>query len=95
LLLLFGVVTARITPDLPLLEFYRNNPTLLTERVEWLNFDSSYTNRFEEQVYQLCRKSTVQDVSAFLELGYDAVEGIFHRRAKKRRRHAGRNRSVS
>jgi ribosomal protein S18 acetylase RimI-like enzyme len=33
LLLLFGVVTARITPDLPLLEFYRNNPTLLSGRL--------------------------------------------------------------
>lgn len=59
-----------------------------TERAEWLNFDSSYTKRFEEHVYQLCRKSTIQDVSTFLELGYDAVEGIFQRRAKKRRRHA-------
>jgi transposase len=66
-----------------------------TERVEWLNFDSSYTKRFEEHVYQLCRKSTVQDVSSFLELGYDAVEGIFQRRAKKRRRHARPSRSVS
>ena len=59
-----------------------------TERVEWLNFDSSYTKRFEEQVYKLCRKSTVQDVSVFLELGYDAVEGIFQRWAKKRRQRA-------
>jgi len=66
-----------------------------TERVEWMNFDSSYTKRFEEHVYQLCRKSTVQDVSAFLELGYDAVEGIFQRRAKKRRRHGKSSRSVS
>jgi transposase len=66
-----------------------------TERVEWLNFDSSYTKRFEEHVYQLCRTSTVQDVSAFLELGYDAVEGIFQRWAKKRRRRARRSRSAS
>ena len=66
-----------------------------TERVEWLNFDSSYTKRFEEHVYQLCRKSTVQDTSTFLELGYDAVEGIFQRWAKKRRRHVRRNPSVS
>jgi len=66
-----------------------------TERVEWLNFDSSYTKRFEEHVYQLCRKSTVQDVSAFLELGYDAVEGIFQRWAKKRRRRARRSPSAS
>jgi transposase len=66
-----------------------------TERVEWLNFDSSYTQRFEEHVYQLCRKSTVQDVSTFLDLGYDAVEGIFQRWAKKRRRRARRSPSGS
>lgn len=66
-----------------------------TERVEWMNFDSSYTKRFEEHVYQLCRKSTVQDVSAWLGLGYDAVEGIFQRRAKKRRRHGRPNPSAS
>lgn len=66
-----------------------------TERVEWLNFDSSYTKRFEEHVYKLCRKNTIQDVSAFLELGYDAVEGIFQRWAKKRRRHARRRPSAS
>ena len=66
-----------------------------TECVAWLNFDSSYTKRFEEHVYRLCRKSTVQDVSTFLGLGYDAVEGIFHRWAKKRRRRAGQGRSAS
>lgn len=66
-----------------------------TERVEWLNFDSSYTKRFEEQVYQFCRKSTIQDASTFLQLGYDAVEGIFQRWAKKRRRHARRSPSAS
>ena len=66
-----------------------------TERVEWLNFDSSYTKRFEEDVYKLCRKNTIQDVSAFLELGYDAVEGIFQRWAKKRRRPARRKPSAS
>ena len=60
------------------------------ESVEWLNFDSSYTQRFEEHVYQLCRKNTLQEVSAFLELGYEAVEGIFPRWAKKRRRRAQR-----
>lgn len=66
-----------------------------TERVAWLNFDSSYTKRFEEHVYRLCRKSTIQDVSTLLELGYDAVEGIFQRWAKKRRRHAKRSASAS
>ena len=66
-----------------------------TERVEWMNFDSSYTKRFEEHVYQLCRKSTVQDVSAWLGLGYDAVEGIFQRWAKKRRRRAKPSLSAS
>jgi transposase len=66
-----------------------------TERVEWMNFNSSYTKRFEEQVYQMCRKGTVQDVSAFLGLGYDAVEGIFMRYGKKRRRRVRQTPSAS
>ena len=66
-----------------------------TERIEWLNFNSGYTKRFEEQVYQLCRKGTVQDVSVFLGLGYDAVEGIFMRYGKKRRRRVRQNQSAS
>lgn len=59
-----------------------------TERLEWIAFDSSYTRRFEEYVFTLCRKNTVQDVSQMLELGYEAVEGLFRRQAKKRHRHS-------
>jgi transposase len=59
-----------------------------TERLEWITFDSSYTRRFEEYVFTLCRKNTVQDVSQMLELGYEAVEGLFKRQAKKRHRHS-------
>jgi transposase len=58
-----------------------------TERLEWIAFDSSYTQRFEEYVFALCRKNTIQDVSQMLELGYEAVEGLFKRQAKKRHRH--------
>jgi transposase len=58
-----------------------------TERLEWIAFDSSYTMRFEEHVFALCRKNTVQDVSQMLDLGYEAVEGLFKRQAKKRHRH--------
>ena len=58
-----------------------------TERLEWIAFDSSYTRRFEAYVFSLCRKNTVQDVSQMLEVGYEAVEGLFKRQAKKRHRH--------
>jgi transposase len=64
-----------------------------TERLEWIAFDSSYTQRFEEHVFALCRKNTVQDVSQMLELGYEAVEGLFKRLAKKRHRHHKSSRS--
>lgn len=58
-----------------------------TERLEWIGFDSSSTLRFEEYVFTLCHQNTVQDVSQLLELGYEAVEGLFKRQAKKRHRH--------
>ena len=58
-----------------------------TERLEWIAFGSSYTRRFEEYVFTLCRKNSIQDVSQLLELGYEAVDGLFKRQAKKRPRH--------
>jgi|SRR3990172_5918406 len=58
-----------------------------TERLEWIACDSSYTRRFEEYVFTLCRKNTIQDVSQLLELGYEAVDGLFKRQAKKKHRH--------
>jgi transposase len=65
----------------------QNCQSSFTERLEWVGFDSSYTRRFEEYVFTLCRKNTIQDVSQLLELGYEAVDGLFKRQAKKRHRH--------
>lgn len=53
-----------------------------TERLEWIEFNSSYTQRYEAYIFQLCRKNTPQYVSQLEGLGYDAVEGIFMRLGK-------------
>lgn len=54
-----------------------------TERLEWIDFSSSHTRRYETYVFELCRKNTPQYVSQLEDLGYDAVEGIFLRLGKK------------
>jgi transposase len=54
-----------------------------TERLEWVDFGSSHTRRYETYVFELCRKNTAQYVSQLEDLGYDAVEGIFLRLGKK------------
>jgi transposase len=54
-----------------------------TERLEWVDFGSSHTRRYESYVFELCRKNTPQYVSQLEGLGYDAVEGIFLRLGKK------------
>ena len=54
-----------------------------TERLEWVDFGSSHTRRYESYVFELCRKNTPQYVSQLEDLGYDAVEGIFLRLGKK------------
>jgi len=54
-----------------------------TERLEWIDFGSSHTRRYESYVFELCRKNTPQYVSQLEDLGYDAVEGIFLRLGKK------------
>lgn len=54
-----------------------------TERLEWIEFSSSYTRRYEVYIFELCHKNTPQWVSQLEDLGYDAVEGIFLRLGKK------------
>lgn len=55
-----------------------------TERLEWVDFNSSQTRRYELYIFELCRKNTPQYVSQLEDLGYDAVESIFLRLGKKR-----------
>jgi len=54
-----------------------------TERLAWVDFGHSHTQRYEFYVFELCRKNTPQYVSQLEDLGYDAVEGIFLRLGKK------------
>ncbi len=59
-----------------------------TERLEWVDFNSSQTRRYETFIFELCHKNTLQYVSQLEDLGYDAVEGIFLRLGKKQSSHA-------
>ena len=52
-----------------------------TERLQSIGFNSGYTKRYEERVFQLCRENTVAHVSQTEALGYEAVEGIYTRQA--------------
>lgn len=66
-----------------------------TERVEWLSFDSSYTKRFEQHVYQLCRKIPCKMSAPFLNWAMMQTKASFNVGQKKRRRRARRSRSAS
>ena len=68
--------------------FYHPNTQHARQFVDILaNLAQTGTRRFEESVFTLCRKNAIQDVSQLLELGYEAVDGLFKRQAKKRHRH--------
>lgn len=59
------------------------------ERVEWKRANVSYTERYEQYVYQRVRRESVSQVAQDEGLSEEAVQAIFEHRAKKRRRHAG------
>jgi transposase len=59
------------------------------ERVEWKRSNVSYTERYEQYVYQRVRRESVSQVAQDEGLSEEAVQAIFEHRAKKRRRHAG------
>ena len=58
------------------------------ERVEWKRTGVSYTERYEQYVYQRVRRESVSQVAQDENLSEEAVQAIFEHRAKKRLRHA-------
>ena len=61
-------------------------------RVEWKRPNVSYTERYEQYVYQQVRRESVSQVAQDEGLSEEAVQAIFEYRAKKRRRHAATRR---
>jgi len=49
------------------------------ERLSFLYERKVYTKRYEEHIYHLCKENTIQFISKFEKLGYDAIEGIYYR----------------
>jgi transposase len=63
------------------------------ERVIWKRAETSYTRRYEKQVYQRARKEPVSQIAEEEGLSEEAVQAIFEHWAKKRLRHAGTRKS--
>ena len=58
------------------------------ERVAWKRTGVSYTERYEQYVYQGVRRESVSQVAQDEGLSEEAVQAIFEHRAKKRWRRA-------
>jgi len=63
------------------------------ERVLWKRPEVSYTQRYEQHIYQRARKEPVSQIAQEEGLSEEAVQAIFEHWAKKRLRHAGTRKS--
>ena len=54
-----------------------------TERLNWVEHKRRYTRRYEEYVYNLCRKCDHTAVADLEGLTFDRVQGIFERQAQE------------
>jgi transposase len=58
------------------------------ERVDWKRAGLSYTERYEQHVYQCVRRETVSQVAQAEGLSEEAIQAIFEHGAKKRSQNA-------
>lgn len=71
-----------------------------TEVLSFVDWERSYTQRYETYIYQQVKQTTIEQVSQNEELSRDQVEGIFNRQfeqqqAKKKPKGFGSRKSVS
>lgn len=50
-----------------------------TERLEWIDYHWRHTNRYESNIYERVKSSTIEKVAASESLSFDEIEGIFNR----------------
>lgn len=72
----------------PRRQFYCSNcQRYFTERLEFVDWERRYTQRYEENIYQRIQSSSIKQVSREEQLSFDQVQGIFnHKQAQKKTR---------
>ncbi len=58
-----------------------------TERLEFVDWERRYTQRYEEQIYQRIKSSSIEQISRESGLSFEQVQGIFnHQHSQKKTR---------
>jgi transposase len=76
--------------QVPRRQFYCHNcKTSPTEPLSWLNKRQRQTNRYQEYIYEKVKELTVKQVSDNEKMSEDAVQDIFHKVAKLKKKTGG------
>ena len=76
----------------PRRQFYCPNcKTSQTEPLSWINKNQRQTNRYQEYIYEKVKELTVKQVSEHEKISEDAIQDIFHKVAKLKKK-IGENR---
>jgi len=76
--------------QVPRRQFYCYNcKTSPTEPLSWLNKRQRQTNRYQEYIYEKVKELTIKQVSDNEKMSEDAVQDIFHKVAKLKKKTGG------
>lgn len=65
-----------------------------TERLEFVDWERRYTQRYEEHIYQRVKSSSIEQVRREEQLSFEQVQGIFnHKHSPKKNSLGGRSKT--
>ena len=74
----------------PRRQFYCSNcQRYFTERLEFVDWERRYTQRYEENIYQRIQGSSIAQVSREEELSFEQVQGIFNYKHSQKKTRIG------
>lgn len=74
----------------PRRQFYCSNcQRYFTERLEFMDWERRYTQRYEENIYQRVQSSSIEQVSREEQISFEKIQGIFDHKSKKVKKKSG------
>lgn len=71
--------------------FCCNCQRYFTERLEFVDWERRYTQRYEEHIYQRVKSSSIEQVRREEQLSFEQVQGIFnHKHSQKKTRNGAK-----
>lgn len=78
----------------PRRQFYCSNcQCYFTEKLEIVDWERRYTQRYEEHIYERIKTSTIEQISQEEGLRFEKVQGIFNHKHSQEKRGLGRSKT--